>query len=438
MASASDSAGDTLEQLLGKNLVKKMGDAAAGDVTVATGAALAGKTQIGLYFSAHWCPPCRGFTPVLAKVYEAVKKADKNFEVVFISGDRDRKACKEYHDEMPWLLVPYENRDLEKALSKKFKVQGIPTLVILDGSGNLVTTNGRQFIGDVGNSVSTFPWKPPTVASALGPTLLTKDADGTIKEVKTSDALKGKNVALYFSAHWCPPCRGFTPKLAATYKSMKSQVQAGKRKDDFEVVFVSSDKNDAAFEEYYGEMPWLALPYANREGKKQLNSIFEVRGIPSLITLDEDYRAINKAARGAASGDPEGKEFPWFPKPVNDVNDVTDGLNDEKCVIVLLDGSSASDQETRMQDLQTLANKYYDEAKSKKCDPEFRFFFEKAKGSVSGQIRSLCKLGDGPKTLMLDLSDNGAFYEAKAEGDIARLISDFKKNTLDKKQAARS
>jgi thiol-disulfide isomerase/thioredoxin len=28
---------------------------------------------IGLYFSAHWCPPCRGFTPHLAETYDAIR-----------------------------------------------------------------------------------------------------------------------------------------------------------------------------------------------------------------------------------------------------------------------------------------------------------------------------------------------------------------------------
>jgi len=28
---------------------------------------LKGKSHLLIYFSAHWCPPCRGFTPVLAK-----------------------------------------------------------------------------------------------------------------------------------------------------------------------------------------------------------------------------------------------------------------------------------------------------------------------------------------------------------------------------------
>ncbi len=30
-----------------------------------------------MYFSAHWCPPCRGFTPNLAKFYCAANKGQK-------------------------------------------------------------------------------------------------------------------------------------------------------------------------------------------------------------------------------------------------------------------------------------------------------------------------------------------------------------------------
>ena len=36
---------------------------------------------------------------------------------------------------MPWKALPYEDRDQKQKLSKKFKVSGIPTLVILDQNG---------------------------------------------------------------------------------------------------------------------------------------------------------------------------------------------------------------------------------------------------------------------------------------------------------------
>ena len=57
-----------------------------------------------------------------------------------------------------------------------------------------------------------------------------------------------QNVMIYFSAHWCPPCRGFTPKLCEFYTNFK------KVNSDFELVFVSSDRDEAAFKEYYGEV----------------------------------------------------------------------------------------------------------------------------------------------------------------------------------------
>ena len=71
-------------QLFGENLAKEKG-------TVKTADALYDKV-VGIYFSAHWCPPCRGFTPVLKDVYNELKDQKKNFEVVFVSSDRDQTA----------------------------------------------------------------------------------------------------------------------------------------------------------------------------------------------------------------------------------------------------------------------------------------------------------------------------------------------------------
>jgi len=66
---------------------------------------------------------------------------------------------------------------------------------------------------------------------------------------------------LYFSAHWCPPCRAFTPELAKFYKKMT---------DKLEIVFVSSDEDEAQWAEYFAEMPWLALPFVDRDRKVSL------------------------------------------------------------------------------------------------------------------------------------------------------------------------
>merc|ERR1711976_267176 len=56
--------------------------------------------------------------------------------------------------------------------------------------------------------------------------------------------LKDKKVLVYFSAHWCPPCRGFTPVLKEKWEN---QLKAA----DVQVVFVSSDRDDASATSYF-------------------------------------------------------------------------------------------------------------------------------------------------------------------------------------------
>jgi len=69
---------------------------------------------VGLYFSAHWCPPCRGFTPKLADFYQKFRATNGDkLEIVFVSSDRDERQFQNYFDEMPWHAVPFNDRDLK-------------------------------------------------------------------------------------------------------------------------------------------------------------------------------------------------------------------------------------------------------------------------------------------------------------------------------------
>ncbi|EEE51864.1 hypothetical protein OsJ_33399 [Oryza sativa Japonica Group] len=47
--------------------------------------------------------------------------------------------------------------------------------------------------------------------------------------------LVGRTGLLYFSAHWCSPCRKFLPKLIEEYIKMREETSS-----DVEVVFVSN------------------------------------------------------------------------------------------------------------------------------------------------------------------------------------------------------
>jgi thiol-disulfide isomerase/thioredoxin len=144
------------KELLGDKLNGKAGD-------VDTETALAGLDAVGIYFSAHWCPPCRGFTPQLATKYGELKAAGKKFEIIFASSDSDKATFDSYWGEMPWLALPYDKRELKENLSTKYNCHGIPYLVILDGStGEVITTNGRGGV-DGANFVADFPWRPKLI-----------------------------------------------------------------------------------------------------------------------------------------------------------------------------------------------------------------------------------------------------------------------------------
>lgn len=108
-------------------------------------------------------------------------------------------------------------------------------------------------------------------------------------QVPVSD-LVGKSILIYFSAHWCPPCRAFLPKLIEAYHKIKSKDKA------FEIVFISSDKDQASFDKFFAGMPWLALPFGD-ERKAFLTKKFKVHGIPMLVALGPTGRTITKEAR---------------------------------------------------------------------------------------------------------------------------------------------
>ena len=102
------------------------------------------------------------------------------------------------------------------------------------------------------------------MASALEKLIGETVVNGESKDVTVSSlGGEGKVLGIYFSAHWCPPCRAFTPQLATWYNNFKK----GPNGDKFEIVFVSSDRDDGSFQEYFKEMPWLALPYKDRTKK---------------------------------------------------------------------------------------------------------------------------------------------------------------------------
>jgi len=319
---------------------------------------------------------------------------------------------------------------LKEKLSKKFKVQGIPSLVILDKDGATITTDGRSEVSS-DPAGENFPWIPPTFTDVVKGLTLTRN-DGT--EVPF-DSLSGKTIGIYFSAHWCPPCRGFTPELVKTYKKLTEE---GK---PFEVIFASSDRDEASFKEYFGEMPWLALKYEDRQAKEKLSKIFGVNGIPSLHIIEHDGTVINNSGRGAVGGDPDGAEFPWHPKPVNDLSAGPEGINETPSLVVLMEGVDSDAQAAIGSALDTVAKEVLDEAKAKKEEAPFCFFTGKTAGGVTDRVRELCKGGDvgaEAQVFLLDIPDNGGYYKCEGgnvtEESLRAFIEGYRSKALERQQ----
>jgi nucleoredoxin len=330
---------------------------------------------------------------------------------------------------MPWVALPYADRDRKNALSKKFKVQGIPTFVLVDETGKTITTDGRAAVGSDPTGEE-FPWRQKSLAELLDFEVQTKSGRAPMA------SLDGKVLGLYFSAHWCPPCRGYTPELAKKYEELKA---AGL---PFEIIFVSSDRDEAAFDEYYAEHPWLALPYAERKLKEQLSNHFGVRGIPSLVLLDKDRSVITTNGRGAVMG--ELQDFPFHPKPVSDLAQTADGINDAPAVVVLCEGAEKDARAAVLAALEPVAAEYAAAAKASGDDPEFAFFLASSGGGVVPRIKELCKVEKenvaGPTLLLLDVPDNGGYYKPDAgayeitTAGVKALISDYQAKKLTRLQ----
>ena len=112
------------------------------------------------YFTAHWCPPCRVFTPFLAEIYKEVNKKEKEFEIIFVSSDKSKSEYESYFEEMPWLAVPFDDSETIKKLKTKYFVSGIPTLVIVDNEGNVLNEDGYLELSQSDDPVETInDWK---------------------------------------------------------------------------------------------------------------------------------------------------------------------------------------------------------------------------------------------------------------------------------------
>lgn len=111
---------------------------------------LAGTRHFAIYYSAHWCPPCRAFTPKLVEWYKTTKAAHPDFELIFVSSDNSEKEMEGYMAEasMPWPALDYGKKRSNKSITK-YAGSGIPCLVFIDAEGKVLSHSyeGSKYVG---------------------------------------------------------------------------------------------------------------------------------------------------------------------------------------------------------------------------------------------------------------------------------------------------
>jgi len=178
----------------------------------------------------------------------------------------------------------------------------INTVAIMQAQAAAQTEQGDLAPGAAG--AETQAREPAKLHDILKGDLVAADGSKT-----SAEQLKGKTVAIYFSAGWCQPCKAFTPQLIQAYSKLK--IADGK---DFEIVLVSADRSQEAFEDYFGKMPWLAVDFADAETRSALSAAVGVQGIPMLAIFNEEGQLITTEGRAAIAADPMGDKFPWIPE----------------------------------------------------------------------------------------------------------------------------
>ncbi|XP_045382121.1 nucleoredoxin isoform X2 [Lemur catta] len=275
-----------LEELLGEKLVTGGGEEVDVHSLGARGISL-----LGLYFGCSLSAPCAQLGASLAAFYGRLRgdaaagpgagagagpgpgagaaaepEPRRRLEIVFVSSDQDQRQWQDFVRDMPWLALPYKEKHRKLKLWNKYRISNIPSLIFLDATtGKVVCRNGLLVIRDDPEGLE-FPWGPKPFREVIAGPLLRNNGQSL-----ESSSLEGSHVGVYFSAHWCPPCRSLTRVLVESYRKIK---EAGQ---NFEIIFVSADRSEESFKQYFSEMPWLAVPYTDEARRSRLNRLYGIQ-----------------------------------------------------------------------------------------------------------------------------------------------------------------
>lgn len=271
-----------------------------------------------------------------------------------------------------------------------------------------------------------MPWPQKPLVDIIGKSFL-KSGGGALTD---NIDIKGKTIGLYFSASWCKPCQTFSPKLANAYNIMKgikpltdannstSTQQSIENSDQLdevspgknaEIIFVSLDQEEEAFDEYRSKMPWPAIPFRDiRRAVLQLG--LNVKSIPALVFIDSEGRILTSSGVTELLTDEPLKKFPWSDSNVDlAAGSMVEKLQRSSAIVALTDNcddvTKLSVQETMKKLLVEFNNPVMIPRSPR--DSELLFCVLEKEGKLSEIIRKLCILPKSnkknvPELLLLD------------------------------------
>lgn len=99
-----------------------------------------GVKLVGLLFGQQWNPAYRKVEEKITTFYDTLRQGGEDrFEIVYISMDQNERRFTDHYRHMPWLAIPFNQRERRHYLAKKYFVASTPRLVLLDVHGNLIS-----------------------------------------------------------------------------------------------------------------------------------------------------------------------------------------------------------------------------------------------------------------------------------------------------------
>lgn len=269
----------------------------------------------------------------------------------------------------------------------------------------------------------------------------------------STNALDNKMIGLYFASDNEEENRHFAKLLAGVYNKLSLRLGAsspmGKDGHDplggapqFEVLHVPHwDTNDEDYLCTLQNLPWLGIPLENKKMRRQLAAKFDILDLPALVTLHSNGDIVNPDARYALEMDPHGHNFPWMPRAVSYLHELSD-LNCSTILIIMADMCRVEQADIYYDRLDCLYKDWVVRARAASSKLHYKFALAAPEDAQAASVREVCTglpASHEAVAIILDMRDKRSYYVGKegtadSEATLSQFLSEFEKGKLERLQ----